>query len=244
MPLTVIRAFKDKDEDMLTGCAVIIEQANNHKTFLISKRSAWADPFFAGIKTIIDDAFLNILGIDNAKERRQATQTLNGIQKIALKDIAEFKVQLDVDFSSNKIRLKEIHTELGFSAYLKKAQQRDQEALVSLLYTFKQNMTIDLKAEITAAGTDAPIITAISAYAQTLKDANITQETFKGSAKELTQEGIIALNAIYNKVIGIAKIAYKFYKDDKAIRDEFSYSKTIKKLNFHPNPVPPTPSPS
>ena len=69
MTLTVIRAFKDNDEDMLTGCAVVIEQAIKHKLFLISKRSAFADPFFADIKTIIDDAFLNILGIDNAKER-------------------------------------------------------------------------------------------------------------------------------------------------------------------------------
>lgn len=240
----IVRFFKGKDEDMLTGCAIIIEQAIVHKAFLISKRSAWDDPFFGGIKTTIDDAFQNILGIDNAKERRQATQTLRVIQRNALKDLAELKVQIKVDFESNKVRLKEILTQLGYSSYHLKSQQKDQEALVSLLYTFKQNMTPALIAEITAAGTDDPIITSISAYAEVLKNANITQETFKGGAKEITQDGVIALNAIYKQVIGIAKIAYKFYYDDKAVRSEFSYSTTIKKLNYQPKTAPPLPLPS
>ncbi len=236
----IVRDYTSKDEDMLTVCSVIIEQAIIHKTFLISKRSSWADPFFENIKTTINNAFSNYLGLDSSKGRRLATQALYAIQNSALKSISEFKVQIDVDFSSNKERLKEIHTQLGFSSYLKKAQKKDQEALVSLLFTFKTNMTSSLLAEITSAGTDAAIIYTISDFAQTLKDANVTQETFKGTVKELTQEGVIALNAIYNQVISVAKIAYKFYNDNHAVRDEFSFSKNLRKLNPHPIPIPPT----
>jgi hypothetical protein len=240
----VVRAYAGKDEEMLTACSTIADQAFSHKTFLISKRAAWADPFFANLKTTIDTAFTSILGIDNIKARRIATQAVYAIQKNALRDIAEFKVQVASDFSSNKPRLKEILIELGFTAYLKKAQQKDEEALVALLFTFKTNMDAALTTEITAAGTDAALITTIAGYAQTLKNANVTQESFKGSSKELTQTSIIALNAIYNQTIAVAKISRKFYKGNTSVQDLFSYSKTLKKLNISKTPpVAPPPAP-
>ena len=95
----IVRDYTSKDEDMLTVCSVIIEQAIIHKTFLISKRSSWADPFFENIKTTINNAFSNYLGLDSSKGRRLATQALYAIQNSALKSISEFKVQIDVDFS-------------------------------------------------------------------------------------------------------------------------------------------------
>jgi hypothetical protein len=162
---------------------------------------------------------------------RESTQVVGGIQKNALRDLAEFKVQVMEDFKSNKKRRDEILTKLGFTAHLKDAQKNDQEALIELLLQFKKNMTAPLQTEITNAGMSASLITAIIGYANVLKNANITQETLKGSRKVISQAGVTEFNIIYNQVISVAKNSAKFFKGDKAMMDKFSYAKTVKGLN-------------
>lgn len=238
---TLKRAYKGKDVDMLTSCATIVEHAIEHKPFLVSKRANWVDPFFPDIQTRIQNAFSNFLGIDNAQQMREATQVVTGIQTNALRDLAEFKVQLMEDFKNNKTRRDEILTRLDFTAHHKEAQNKDQEALIQLLLTFKQNMTATLQTEITNAGTAVALITAIIGYADVLKNSDITQETMKGSRKVVTQAAVEEFNEIYNYVISIAKISAKFFKDDKAIKDKFSFAKTIKNLNKPTKTVTPTP---
>ena len=231
MTTTLKRAYSGKDVDMLTACGTIIEQAIIHKTFLVSKRSNWADPFLPNIKTRLKNAFSNFLGIDNAQQMRDATQIVLDIQKNALHDLAEFKVQVMEDFKKTKNRRDEILNRLGFTAHHKDAQAKSQESLIELLLNFKINMTVTLQKEITKAGTKAALITAIIGYADVLKNSNITQETLKGSRKEISQAGVTEFNAIYTEVISIAKISAKFFKDDKAIKDEFSFSKAMGKSN-------------
>jgi hypothetical protein len=242
MATTLKRAYKGKDVEMLTSCSAIVEHATEHKPFLITKRANWVDPFFPDLESRIDNAFTNFLGIDNAQQMREATRTVLGIEANALPALSEFKVQLMEDFKNNKSRRDEILTNLGFTSHLKAAQQRDQEALIQLLLSFKLNMTPALKTEITNAGTDAATITSIIGYAQVLKDSNITQETMKGSRKQITQTALKEFNAIYNLVISVAKISANFFKTDKAIQDKFSYNKTLKNLNSPPKTVTP-PSP-
>jgi len=239
MATTLKRAYKGKDVEMLTSCSAIIEHATEHKPFLITKRANWVDPFFSDLKTRIDNAFENFLGIDNAQQLRQATQIVNGIQTSALPALSEFKVQLMEDFKNNKTRRDEILTNLGFAAHLKAAQKNDQEALIQLLLSFKLNMTPALKTEITSAGTAPATITTIIGYAQVLKDSNITQETMKSSRKQITQTALKEFNAIYNLVISVAKISANFFKTDKAVQDKFSYNKTLKNLNSPPKTVTP-----
>jgi hypothetical protein len=158
---------------------------------------------------------------------RDATQIVLDIQKNALHDLAEFKVQIMEDFKSNKKHRDEILNRLGFTAHHKDAQGKSQESLIELLLNFKTNMTAILQKEITKVGTKATLITAIIGYADVLKNSNITQETLKGSRKEISQAGVTEFNAIYTQVISIAKISAKFFKDDKAIKDEFSFAKAM-----------------
>ena len=240
MTPTITRAYNGKDIDMLTSCATIIEHAIEHKPFLLAKRANWTDPFFPNIQTRIENAFSNILGIDNAQQMREATQVVTGIQTNALKDLAEFKVQVMEDFKNNKTRLDEILTRLNFTANHKAAQSKDQEALIQLLLTFKQNMTPALQTEITNAGTAAALITAIIGYADVLKASNVTQETMKGDRKVVSQAGVKEFNEIYKQVISIAKISAKFFKDDKALKEKFSFAKIKSNLSKLPKDQQPT----
>jgi hypothetical protein len=224
------RIYSVKDVNMLAACAIIISQALKHQVFLVAKRPKWAAPFLSNLEIRIKDAFTNILGIDNAKDIRNATQILLAIQKKALHDLSEFKVQLEADFKNNKSRLGEILVNLGFIQHYKQVQQKDQQATVDLLFQFKLNMNAALQTEITKAGTPAILITAITDYADELKDSNVVQETSKGSRKEISQASVAELNSIYSEVIHVAKISANFFKEDKAVQSQFFFAGALKGL--------------
>lgn len=225
------RNYNVKDVDMLITASTIIESAIKNKAFLITKRTTWADPFFANLKTRIDNAVQNFLGVDSAKNLRQATAVVIGLQKNAITDLAEFKIQIVEDFKNDKPRRDEILNQLGFTSYHKQAQKGDQEGLINLLFQYKTNMVAALKTEITAKGTAATLIDRIITYANTLKNADVTQETFKGTRKELTEASLKEFNEIYEAVISICKISTKFFKDKPALKDQFSFNKVAKVLN-------------
>ncbi|MGV9002660.1 hypothetical protein [Flavobacterium sp.] len=227
-----IRKYNTKDVDMVITIETIIDAAIANRTFLQTKRPAWAGTFFEDIKTKINVESNKYLGADAAKQLREATQTLIAIQEPAITELSEVKIQIEVDFDDNPIRKKEILIQLGYTSHFKEAQKRDQEGLINLLYQFKTNLTPELKAEIVAKGTNTAQLETIIDFAITLKEANVTQEGFKGTRTELTVDAINALNGIYTDVIGIAKIASRFYAKEKTKKDLFSFNKISKKLNF------------
>lgn len=235
------RNYNTKDVDMLVTASTIIESAITNKAFLQTKRSTWADPFFDDLKAKIDTTIQNHLGVDSAKELRQSTQALTSIQKQAIKDLAEAKVQITEDFKSDKPRQTEILNQLGFTSYHKDAQKGDQESLINLLFQFKTNLTATLKAEIVTAGTAQIVLDTITGYADTLKNADVSQESFKGQRKTITATAVKEFNEIYDQVISICKISSKFYKDQPHLQEQFSFNKVAKVLNATGKTTPTTP---
>ena len=229
------RNYVGKDVEMLLVAAVIIQHAISSKTFLISKRSTWADPFFDNLKETIENAFSNILGIDNGKDLREATKTLLAIQKNALSDLVDLKVQLSVDFKDKPEYLKSILQDLGFSTfYFAAKQKRDQEALIQLLYKFEKNLTSTLKLDIINVGISPNLLDNIVGYAQTLRNANVTQETAKDLRKDISEDKVAELKDIYSTIIGVARIASTFFENQPLERAKFSYSANLKQLNAKP----------
>ena len=233
---TIGRIYKTKDVDMLLTIETIIDSAIANKTFLQTKRSNWADPYFDNIKKEINTIIQENLGIDSAKELRQATMAVKTIQANALTDLAEIKVQIEQDFKAQPDRKSEILNQLGFKSYYTQATTRDQEGLINLLFQYNTNLTPTLKAEIVAKGTAAAALDAINTYAQTLKDADVFQEGTKGTKKEITSETIQIFNNIYSTVLSIAVISAKIFKTDTAKKDQFSFAKVSKTLN-KPKPI-------
>jgi hypothetical protein len=228
---TNARKYNVKDVEMLTIAGTIVENAIANKTTLQAKRSTWGDPFFETLKTKIETTTDTYLGKDVAKDMRQATQIVHSIQVQALSDLSEFKTQVEQDFKKDPVQKTEILKELGFALYHKTAQAGNQEALVNLLYQFKKNLTPALATEIVALGTAQATIDNIIGYANTLKTANVNQETYKGSKKEVTAEAIIAFNELYDQVISIARIASNFYKTEKTKQQLFSFTKVSANLS-------------
>ena len=225
------REYNYKDVEMLTAAGIIVKAARNNLKELLNVRPNWKDPFFPNLQERIDKAFDEHLGIDPKKDLREATAALNSIFAPAKKDLALFKTQIEVDFDKNRPRRDEILKNLGFKDHLKDVQKGDQEALIELLYKFKKNMIRPLESEIIAKGVTQDLINRIKGYADTLKKANVSQEDFKGSTKNITEKGIMELNAIYDTVSGVAKIAAKHFHENPALKSQFSYSAVVKKLN-------------
>ena len=237
--MKTLRIYKGKDVEMLITIDTIIDAAIANLDFLASKRSTWKDPYLPNLKRAIDQAVQEHLGQDNAKALRNATLEVLAIQTPALKDLAEVKVQIESDFNKNPTLKKEILNTLGFTPFYSKTKTKDQEALISLLYQFKTNLTPDLKTQIAAKGTAEEQLDKIASYADDLKNKNVLQESKKGTKKEITEEAIIAFNAVYNEAIAVAKISAKFFKDRPTIQEQFSYTKVKNNLNnTKPKPDP------
>ena len=243
---TVTRKYRHTDVVMLTSVSTIIENAIKNKVALIAKRATWADPFFPNLKTRIDTVIQANLGVDSAKDLRQATQTLVAVQKTAIDKLGLFKVQIEQDFKKTPIRRDEILNVLGFTSYYQDAyKNKSQDALIDLLYQFKQNMTAALKTEITTKGTDAASIVEIVGFADTLKNSNVSQETFKSNRPALSEQAINTFNDLYDDVIAVGKISSRFFLHDKPLKETFSYTKIanaqqavtkVKKTPTPPNP--------
>lgn len=225
------RNYSFADVDMLITASTIIETAIENKDFLITKRQAWTDPFFDDLKTKIDSTIKNNLGVDNAKELRKLTSSMKTLQKQAQTALAEFKVQIDMDFKKEPQQRDEIMNLLGFKDYLKAVQKGNQEALINLLYQFKTNLDKDLKNDINIKGMNRDAIDVILNFADNVKDTNVSQEKAKSGKKTTTTSYIAEFNNIYDEVIAISQIASKFYKDNPTLKEQFSFKKVAKALS-------------
>ena len=228
---TPARKYSIKDVDFVITADTIIDSAIANQPFLETKRANWTMPFLQDIKNQIDKATQDHLGVDNAKQLRQASQEVYTIVAVAMNELAEVKVQIQEDFKDTPAQRTEILNTLGFTTYAFDASKGDQEALINLLFQFKKNLTQQLNDEIVAKGTSQTTIDTVISRADALKQADVFQEGKKGTRKEITAQAINEFNAIYDKIISITRITTKFYKNDKAKSDQFSFTKVAKNIN-------------
>ncbi|MEC4048392.1 hypothetical protein OX284_003040 [Flavobacterium sp. SUN046] len=231
MATIVSRIYNGKDVDMLITAATIMNAAINHKVFLQNNRPLWLDPFFEDLAAEIENAIQTHLGIDSSKNLREATHILYQIQANAIIDLALIKIQISEDFKADRIRKEEILNQLGFTPFLKDVQKKDQEALINLLFQFKTYLNPNLRAEIVAKGTSDSLLTKVVNYADTIKNADIFQESNKGIKKTITAEAITDFNSVYSKIISVSKIAHKLFKGSPAIQQQFSFYKIARTIN-------------
>jgi hypothetical protein len=245
---TTTRIFSAKNAVMLTVLSVILENALDNIKEITEENDNWNVDLITALKARVDKDFKDILGIDPKKDQREATVTVKAIQAAALPILSTLSLRLTVAVKDDARRA-ELLNQLGFTAFAKKAQAKDQIALIELLAQFKTNLTAEVKTEITASkDIKATVIDSILGYANTFSNENITQETYKSNSKTITAEGVAALNATYTAVVtDFAKLVQDFYKKKKSVkRDLFSFS-AIKKAvqnsgnNSTPPPPPTTP---
>lgn len=222
------RIYSCKDVDMLMASLTIMKSFKTNLADLGLIRSNWTDTYESDLSTRIQNAIDNYLGLDKKGEQRKATLLLHSIQEPAQKALSFLKTQIEVDF---KINADEILQTLGYTSNWKTARTDDQEALIQLLYAFKKGMTDALKTELTGKGTNPTLIENIIGYAAQLEEANVNQEILKQTSKELTEEAVVELNAIYLQIIGICKIASKYYENQPTLANQFTFIRVVDNMH-------------
>ena len=228
--MTKTRNYSCKDVEMLMASQTIAYSFKANIDELSVVRTDWTASYADDLVTRVDTTLQKYLGIDAKQELRSATVALTAVQGSAQKDLSFLKAQLDDDFKKDPARRDEILKVLGFAKHLRDVQKNNQEALTQLLFTFKNNVTEQLTQEIVAKGTNPALLERIAGYADTFKQANLSQETNKSASKEVTREAADALNAIYDEISGLCKKASVYYRDQPVKKEQFTFSKVIANL--------------
>lgn len=231
------RNYSYSNVHMCLAALTIAESFKQNLTALSEVRTNWTPEYADELNVKIEETIKNHLGIDPKKGLRAASGMLFALMESAKDDLSIFKVQLEGDFKGEKEKIQEILKNLGFTKNLREAQKDNQEALIELLFTFQLNMTDPLKADICSKGMNPVLIDQISGYALSIKNANINQEGLKETTKEITDETTIALNAIYDEVIKICKIAAKHFKNVPLKKEQFTFSKVVENMSPTKKPV-------
>lgn len=219
-----LRIYKYKDVAMLMAAKTILQSMMINLNKLSNVRTNWTEAYVTELIARIDSAIEEFLGLDKQQPLREATDLLNRIKVPALSNLGFIKTQIEVDFGAEA---DEMLKTLGLKTDI---HHTDQEALIELLYTFKKGMTETLKTNMAAKGTNPALIETTLGYATQLQEANLTQESLKSSTREVSQEAVDTFNSIYTEVSGICKIASKSYEDDPLKKDQFTFSKVVKKM--------------
>ncbi|MCL5030279.1 MAG: hypothetical protein M1480_14805 [Bacteroidetes bacterium] len=245
-----VSKFHCTNSELITVSELIISNAEDNKTNIVAKRPKMADPYFPDQNTRVLAAKDKYIGLDSAKNMRTATTVLNSIMKTAKDDLSEFNTDLAVDYKKDKTKLNEILNTLGFNKYYNSVTHNNQKGTLDLFAQFKKNLTAELEADIIDKGMSTDLITRIKGYADSLDNANLTQESAKGKRPEITDEAVTELNEIYHEIIAMCIVCQKIFKDDDAKKNLFVFSKVLASLrggNHGGNggdDTPPTPPPA
>lgn len=215
----------------LMACRIIATRFLTDIDILSLVRTNWTAEYANGLLSRVDDAFDNHLGRDSTKLQRLKTMELSNLIEPVKRDLAFLKVQINVDFEDKSER-NEILKELGFTNNLLSIRNGDQEALITLLKSFTTNLTPVLTQKIVEKGTSEALLTNLSNAAAEIIQANTSQELLKESSRESSHESLAQISELYNEIIGICKIASKYFQSNEVKKAEYTFKRVVGNLNF------------
>jgi hypothetical protein len=225
------RIFKGGADEMITALTVLFDLIIPKRDLLFVDYPHWADPYLTDIQVNINEAFKKFIGFDTSKELRDATAILVSIQTQALADLTTLKKQIEILVKDNATKIEYLKN-LGFDEFYKAAKsKKSQPDSIKQLFRINKSITIALKKELVAQKITPALLDRLIAYADTLNNSNITQETFKYLSPEQTNATNIALNTLYTNALDVVKLSADFFlKKDKNLSKQLSYSAALKSV--------------
>lgn len=165
------------------------------------------------------------LGVNNRNQLFKITQVLNSSITTVKDDLITLRKHIEADFKRTP-EYDIIMTDLGLKNNTVK--NLTQSELIALALNIKRTLTPELITKITSKGMPATLPQRIADNAATITDYNNQQEKLKNSTKEVTGAMLTELNALYEEIINICKLASDFYKKDPVKKSLFTFSKILK----------------
>ena len=218
----------------LIALKVIAQSFLDNIADLIKANTKWLPAFATALVAEVETVAGNVIGKKAKTTLFQATDNLINVMAPAKKDVTSLKVQIDVNFKENPALRKVILDDLGYTSFFKQVSSRNQIALIGLLIAFNRSIETH-RAAILATGTPPELIDRIEGHSEVVSLANTVQEQLKTTTKEISAEAKAELDALYNKVIGICRIAADYYKDNPLKKELFTFDKVISNLGIIPD---------
>lgn len=234
MPKENERVYKGKDIQMLMAIEIILRLCIEHQSELITERTNLTIPYFENLREEVKKAF-HIMGGSKARQSFETTNQILSAWHDAYDRLSILKTNLESFFEEEPQYLKELLLSLGFTQHFDAARKGKQENTIQLLYAFKEGLTDELSQKLISRGEPPAKLTELIAYAEILKSLNVTHKGAKSENIVLTAKNIIAFNKIYKKVIDVAKLAQKVFKDRPTIQKQFVYTGILHRM--HPRPT-------
>lgn len=223
------RIYKASDIAMLLGGKIVAKNFLDCISDLSKVRTNWTPEYASAVATKLDNTASDLLGKTLKTELFEATAKLDSIVVPAHKDISTLKVQIDADFKKDTVNYKIILDELGYTTYYKGVVNETQKDVIGFLNLFVRNISKH-KDVIVSKGTPADLIERIAGYNDVVSKANTVQEQLKTLKKGVTEDNVEQLNALYEELNTICKIASDYYKGNPVKKELFVFSKILSNL--------------
>jgi hypothetical protein len=213
---------------MLMASLTVGENFVNLKNDFVTEKPKFADPFITNFEANIEKILKEYFGISSKEQLKEATRLVKELQTKAVDDLGMIKTQIERGFRKNKERCDVLLEKCGYTEYWKKASKNNQTMVIGQVTKFANNIDETLQAEMVKNGVNESRITAILDYSKQLKDANVSQETLKGTSKINTEKAVTQFNEVYDQSIDICLEAQRLFKRDNVKKSLFVFSKLVK----------------
>lgn len=209
----------------LMACRIATEQLEKYIDELKQFADDWIPDYTTTFIDKIDDCLLNDLGLDKLKQLKDATISMNEVQKTIKKDISIFKTITTTRLTSEADT---ILSQLGYEATLANIHSNSQKEMIEFLKNFAKNIQNEaLRNKLIDAKIAATFIDRIANYHNAFVLLEAKQEIEKGDKKIKTKEINNKILSIKNETQGFCDVAQTFFSDKPEIQQLFVFSKIV-----------------
>ncbi|WP_282038683.1 hypothetical protein [Saccharicrinis aurantiacus] len=212
--------------ETLMGCLVVAQHFNKDVKELSTVRTVWTPEYSADLLTRVEGLMSTALGKQSNAEQKDATMQLVNLQGVVNRDVSFLKTQIEVDFGADAPL---VLGKLAIPSQLNKVMAK-QETIIQFLAQLEQGMTAELKQQIIEKGTNEALVDRIIAYGSQFKQYNLNQEVLKNDTKSISANTMADINEVFTEVMGICKIASRYYQFDPIKKERYTFSKIVSSM--------------
>ncbi|MCT4646938.1 MAG: hypothetical protein N4A74_18255 [Carboxylicivirga sp.] len=224
------RNYNYSDVHMLIAGKTIAGSLRANLQELSAINTTWTLEYVDGLENKFDFGFDKYLGLDSKKDLREATRKLIELQNPTQRNLSIVKTKIEVDF---KPQAKEWFKILGYEKYYRKVLRGGQEALIQMLFTFRDGMTESIKNQLVTKGLPVNVINELIDNANLVMEADAEQEKLKEVSRQVSAEAVGYFNELYEEISGVCKIAANFYMNDPLKKKLFTFSRIVGNMSSH-----------
>lgn len=221
------RLFPGTTVNFVLASKVIGSSLADNIDELAQVNTSWTPDAVAQLNTRIDNVASEYLGVNTRNELFNSTSQLNGSLSSLIDKLVTFKKNIEVDFKRSP-EYNTIMAELGLNNI--NIHNLTQTEIIALVTNLKRKLTPELIAKLTSKGMPAALPTGIVSKAEEILNLNNQQEKLKGKTKEVTGTMLTEMNALYEDIMKICKLASDYYKKDPVKKSMFTFTKVMKNM--------------